>query len=55
MVGIVLSVTQAAAAPSVYDRRREDLRVVREVRPNGFQAAGQGGRVPRGGRVSARR
>lgn len=29
MVGIILSVSQAAAGPSVYDRRRADLRVVK--------------------------
>ena len=31
MVGLVLSVSRAAGAPSIYDRRREDLRIVRSV------------------------
>lgn len=31
MVGLVLSVSRAAGAPSIYDRRRENLRVVRAV------------------------
>lgn len=34
MVGLVLSVSKQAAAPSVYERRRDDLRVVRTAPPS---------------------
>ena len=47
MVGIILSVSRGAEAPSIYDRRRADLRVVR--------AAGNGPAPARGGRSSSNR
>ena len=40
MVGLVLSVSQAAGAPSVYDRRRDDLRVVRAAPDDDARATG---------------
>lgn len=41
MVGLILSVSQGAAAPSVYERRRADLRVVR-AEPAPPQTQGRG-------------
>ncbi len=50
MVGIILSVSQSANGPTVYDRRRADLRVVRAADPS-LDGRGEG----RGSRSSSRR
>ena len=42
MVGIILSVSRGAEAPTIYDRRRADLRVVRAT--NGAPPPSRGGR-----------
>ena len=42
MVGIILSVSRGAEAPTIYDRRRADLRVVRAT--NGVPPPSRGGR-----------
>lgn len=47
MVGIILSVSRGAEAPSIYDRRRADLRVVRATNE---APAPQRGRRPSSGR-----
>lgn len=47
MVGIILSVSRGAEAPSIYDRRRADLRVVRATNE---APAPQRGRCPSSGR-----
>ncbi len=47
MVGIILSVSRGAEAPSIYDRRRADLRVVRATNET---PAPQRGRRPSSGR-----
>lgn len=46
MVGIILSVSRDAAAPSIYDRRRADLRVVRAT--NDAPVASRSGRSSSG-------
>ena len=46
MVGLILSVSKEAGGPSIYERRRADLRVVRAAgSPAG---AGTGGNAHRG-------
>lgn len=52
MVGIILSVSRGAEAPTIYDRRRADLRVVRAT--NGAPPPSRGGRSSssRGRRLS---
>lgn len=49
MVGLVLSVSQHSEVPSVYDRRRQDLRVVRSSF-SGPPPAARGGSAPKRGR-----
>lgn len=59
MVGLILSVSQCSDVPSVYERRRQDLRVVRAAPRTGSQASrgsarakggsGAGGARPRSG------
>lgn len=51
MVGLILSVSRDAAAPSVYDRRRADLRVVR----TSSDRAGEASRESASARRDARR
>lgn len=50
MVGLVLSVSQHSEVPSVYDRRRQDLRVVRSSFL-GPPPAARGGSAPKRGRL----
>ncbi len=45
MVGLVLSVSRAAGAPSVYDRRRDDLRIVRAAPTDAGARAGRSSRT----------
>lgn len=51
MVGLILSVSRGADAPSIYERRRADLRVVRAAPPDGGRPAGASRtQAPRRGR-----
>ncbi|MEG0505304.1 MAG: FtsW/RodA/SpoVE family cell cycle protein, partial [Raoultibacter sp.] len=51
MVGFILSVSQHSAEPSVYEQRRQDLRVVRAQPPGGSSRSrsGQGASRPHSG------
>lgn len=44
MVGLVLSVSREADAPTIYDRRRDDLRVVRTTSGEGSRSSSRGAR-----------
>ncbi len=59
LVGLVLSVSRADAAPSVYEQRRADLRLVKQGRAEGAERAGRTRFVddagPRDARVCAQR
>lgn len=41
LVGLVLSVSRADAAPSIYEQRRADLRLVKQERPEGAERTGR--------------
>ena len=60
MVGLILSVSQHSDVPSVYEQRRQDLRVVRSTSRSGSGASrggssGQGAAAPRRGRSGSGR
>lgn len=46
MVGLILTVSKDAGSPSIYERRRADLRVVRASRPDPAPDAASRGRTP---------
>lgn len=54
MVGLILSVSNGAGAPTVYERRRDDLRIVRADRPDRRQGSADPDRGDTGSSVARR-